>query len=172
MTYPYGALAMLCFALTYLPTRNACRTLTRRINAQSNTRFLSPSVFLIFYFSFFLSDLSPSLSSLSVVSPAFFHVSLYLIRFIASTIFGLFARWLCARTHLDTPLVSCMISVDYPFFRYIRAHKYMYVVWALPPGSMNAISLLCTDGGCVIRFIESSALVSVSCPKNNVVAIT
>ena len=68
MRYPYGALAMLCFALTYLPTRNACSyPYPRRINAQSNARFLSPSVFLIFYFSFFLiSSLSRFLSCFAV----------------------------------------------------------------------------------------------------------
>jgi len=86
MTYPYGAFAMLCFALTYLYAMLVVPPLLARINARSNTRFLSPFVFHILY-----SFISPSLPYLPIsiptgATPAFFHASLYLIRFIASTI--------------------------------------------------------------------------------------
>ena len=66
MTYPYGALAMLCFALTYLYAMLVVPPLLARINARSNTRFLSPFVFHILYSFLFLSPsppLSPYLNS-------------------------------------------------------------------------------------------------------------
>lgn len=61
MTDPYGALAMLCFALTHThPIRNTCRTLACCMNARLNSRFLSPFVFHIFYFLIFpLDSLGP-----------------------------------------------------------------------------------------------------------------
>ena len=62
MTYPYGALAMLCLAI-----RNACRTypcLPHQCTIELS-RFLSPFVFHIFYF-FSLFFIAPPLSLDSV----------------------------------------------------------------------------------------------------------
>lgn len=62
MTDPYGALAMLCFALTHTHTLYAIlvRTLACCMNARLNSRFLSPFVFHIFYFLIFpLDSLGP-----------------------------------------------------------------------------------------------------------------
>ena len=91
MTYLYGALAMLCFALTYLYAMFVVFLFS--INARLNSRFLSPFVFHIFYFSVLLS----------LASPAFFHASLYLIRFIASTIPEHTRYGDDLSQHLDTP---------------------------------------------------------------------
>ena len=95
MTYPYGALAMLCFALTDLYTMLVVPLLA----ASMHDRTLAFSVHLFstsFIFSIFLSFFLPfsliSLSQLSLASSAFFHASLYLIRFIASTILEFSAR--------------------------------------------------------------------------------
>ena len=81
MTAHYGSFVMFHLLRSDIPIRNACRSLFLCIAARFElSRFLSPFVFHIF---------SVISSRLSLASAASFHFSLYLIRFIAFTIFEL-----------------------------------------------------------------------------------
>ena len=83
---PYGALAMLCFALTHLYTQY----LSYPCLPHERTIGLSLSQSICFPHLLFFSPSYLSLDSLRP-PPAFLHVSLYLIRSIASTILELSA---------------------------------------------------------------------------------
>jgi len=147
MTYPYGALAMLCFALTQTYTQCLSYRLLANINARSNSLAFSVhllSTSFIFFLFLLPSFLSPYLSSLSLslAFPAFFHASLYLIRIIASTILE-FLRTMTSHTHLDI---------------YTSA-------------STNTISVVLGPRGVTKVYGKQARFSSASAVQNNVVAI-
>ena len=126
--------AMLCFALIHpyaMLVVPPCLPHERTIELSLSQSICFPH--LLFYFSYLPLDSPPA-------PPAFFHVSLYLIRFIASTILEPSARRPRTHSHLDIYLV--MYDQCQPTL--FDIYTSMYVARAFPPSHQHEHDPLCT----------------------------